>query len=152
MIYKGRILQQVNKSVLMPYSREQVYALVNDIHSYPEFLPWCAAAQIKELNETYLTAEIIIVKGPIRVTFMTKNELLPPEKIKMHLHSGPFRELEGFWQFDALSEKACRVTLQIQFEFENKLLCMSVSSVFQQILSSLVDAFLDRARVLYARQ
>lgn len=144
-------MQQIQRSVQMPYSNEKIFALVNDIAAYPQFLPWCGGAKILLAEENNLTAEIIITKGPIRVGFTTKNKLSPPSRIDMQLVNGPFKQLTGCWMFEAIADDACKVSLQVSFEFSNRLLAMSVGAVFEQIMASLVDAFLVRAKQVYGK-
>ncbi len=145
-------MRQLNKSLLMPYSSAKIYAVVEDIQSYPQFLPWCGGTRILAHVGNHVDAEITIAKGPVRVSFTTVNNLLPLERIDMRLKNGPFKQLSGYWAFEALGEDACRVTLKLDFEFNNALLAMTVGTVFEQLIGSLIDSFLARAKVLYAKQ
>ncbi len=144
-------MRQLHKSLLMPYSSAKIYAVVEDIASYPQFLPWCGGTRILAQQENHVDAEIVIAKGPVRVAFTTTNELKPTERIDMRLKTGPFKQLSGYWSFEPLSEDACRVTLKLDFEFNNALLAMTIGSVFEQVIGSLIDAFLVRARDLYGK-
>jgi len=142
-------VRQLNKSLLMPYSSAKIYAVVEDIQSYPQFLPWCGGTRILAQEAHRVDAEITIVKGPVRVAFATENQLHPDTRIDMRLKKGPFKQLSGYWAFEAIGEDACRVTLKLDFEFNNALLAMTVGAVFEQVIGSLIDAFLARAKVLY---
>ncbi len=144
-------MRQLNKSLLMPYSSAKIYAVVEDIQSYPQFLPWCGGSRILAQKEEGVDAEIVIAKGPVRVAFVTENKLYPVTRIDMRLKKGPFKQLSGYWAFEAISEDACRVTLKLDFEFNNALLAMTVGVVFEQVIGSLIDAFLVRAKVLYGK-
>lgn len=142
-------MPQVKKSALVPYPAGAMYALVNDIESYPEFLPWCCAARILTRKADQLQASIAIAKGPLQKSFVTRNRLRPETAIEIQLVDGPFRKLDGMWRFEALDERASKVALNLDFEFSSRLLALSVGPVFQQIGNTMVDAFCRRARQLY---
>jgi len=126
-----------------------MFALVNDIESYPDFLPWCARTDVLEENGDSLTASVLISVGKIKQTFTTTNTMQPDTSISMKLVKGPFKELNGLWQFHDDANGGCSVSLDMQFEFKNKLLKHTLGSVFKKITASLVDAFIERARVVY---
>ncbi|MBD3768119.1 MAG: type II toxin-antitoxin system RatA family toxin [Gammaproteobacteria bacterium] len=140
---------RIHKSLVMPYRVDQIYTIVADVVAYPQFLPWCGGARILKQEGNSVEAEITIAKGPVRVAFATVNQLMPNERIAMRLAQGPFKELTGAWVFEDLGDDSCRVTLSLEFEFNNRLLAMTVGSVFEQVISSLIDAFLVRAKDLY---
>lgn len=142
----------VNKSALLPYSAAEMYALVNDIASYPEFLPWCKSSTIISANEDEIKACLDLSRSGINKSFTTCNRLQKNKMIEMRLVNGPFRHLEGFWRFEKLSETACKVMFDMEFEFSSKILGMTVGPVFSQITSSLVDAFSGRAVEVYGKR
>lgn len=139
----------INRSALVPFSAESMFQLVDDIAAYPEFLPWCKSTNIRERNENEVVASIEMSKAGINKTFTTRNALVNFEKIEMQLVDGPFESLEGCWRFESLSANACKISLDIQFEFSSKILSMSVGPVFSQICNSLVNAFVKRAQEKY---
>ncbi len=146
-------MKRLHKSLVMPYSAEQIYALVADVSAYASFLPWCGGARvIRQISPNQIEAELVIAKGPVKVAFVTENTLFPNERIQMRLKDGPFKSLEGGWTFESRGEGACCVTLSLNFEFNNRLLAMTVGAVFEQVIGSLVEAFLERASVLYGRK
>lgn len=142
-------MRRLHKSLVMPYSAAQMYDIVADVPAYPQFLPWCGGARLLGCDGDRVEAEITIAKGPVRVAFATVNQQIPYERIDMRLKQGPFKQLSGGWTFEALTDQSCRVTLALDFEFNNRLLAMTVGAVFEQVISSLVDAFLVRARQLH---
>jgi len=142
-------MTEINRSALVPYSAEQMFVLVDDIDSYPKFLPWCKSTTIYNRDEGQVEASIEMAKAGINKSFTTRNTLHGSELIEMQLVDGPFKELQGYWRFETLDEKACKVSLDIQFEFSNKILSMSVGPVFSQICNTLVNAFVGRAREIY---
>ena len=139
----------IHRHALTPHSAEQMYALVDDIESYPEFLLWCRSASIISRDSDVVTAKLELAKGSVHKEFTTRNRLMPGKMIEMKLVEGPFHHLEGFWRFDALSEDACKVILDLEFDFSNKMVGLVVGPVFNQVANTLVDAFCKRASDLY---
>ena len=126
-----------------------MYALVNDVQAYPEFLPWCRSTRVLERSPTHMRAKIEMALAGLSRSFTTLNTLVPAERIDLALVDGPFRHLEGHWRFEALSEAACKVHLDLSFEVANALFSMALSPAFEKISHSLVDAFSQRARQVY---
>lgn len=142
----------INRHALVPYSSEQMYELVDDINSYHQFLPWCSSSEELSRSDDEVKACIELAKGKVRKSFTTLNRVQKNKMIEMRLVNGPFKHLEGFWRFDALNGgKACKVSLDMEFEFSNKLLSMTVGPVFNTISNSLVDAFVKRAEEVYGK-
>lgn len=142
----------VRKSSLVPYTTAQMYRLVNDVASYPSFLPGCCDSRVLFEDRDEISAEIGLARGPIRKSFRTRNRLQQDKMIEMRLEEGPFRLLEGFWRFDELDDgRASRVTLDLEFEFSNHVVALAIGPVFSAIANSLVDAFVRRAREIYGK-
>ncbi|MDF2868408.1 MAG: cyclase/dehydrase [Gammaproteobacteria bacterium] len=142
-------MPNVNKSVIVPHSASQMFTLVNNIAEYPIFLPWCKASQIIEQTTDEISASLTLAKGGIQKKFTTCNRIQANKMIEVRLLDGPFKHLEGFWQFEDISENSCRITFNLEFEFTNKLLSLAFGSVFQQVTQTLVDAFTERANQIY---
>lgn len=143
----------ISRNALVPYSVEEMYQLVDDIESYAEFLPWCRSTEVISRNENEVQASIEIARGALNKSFTTLNRLQKNKIIEMRLVKGPFRHLEGFWRFDALKdETASRISLDLDFEFESKLIALAVGSVFNQIANTMVDAFCKRAVEVYGER
>ena len=126
-----------------------MYQLVDDIESYPKFLPWCAAAIVHTRSVEQVHATIRIAKGPLRKEFSTRNTLEANRQIKLTLVDGPFKRLDGNWQFEQLDNAGSRVTLALEFEFSNRLVTMTAGPIFNEIANTMVSAFCDRARQVY---
>jgi ribosome-associated toxin RatA of RatAB toxin-antitoxin module len=141
----------INKSALVAYSAAQMYALVNDIESYADFLPWCSGSSILSQNEDEIRGTVEISHGSLNKAFTTRNRLQRDKMIEMRLEEGPFKRLEGFWRFDVLGEQACKVSLDLEFEFKNRLVGMAMGPIFSQIANTLVDAFSKRAVDVYGK-
>lgn len=138
----------ISKSALVPYSAEEMYKLVADIESYPQFLPWCAGSRIVSRQDTEIEAEIDMAFGGIHKTFTTRNTLCPG-CMDIQLVRGPFSRLEGAWRFQQVGDLGSRISLDLEFDFANRLLAMAVGPVFSTIANSLVDSFKKRAREVY---
>jgi len=142
----------VQRTALVPYTPREMFDLVSDIESYPQFLPWCSGARVLSREEDEVRASIDISKGALHKTFTTLNREQPGKMIEMRLVEGPFKRLEGFWRFDPLGEGACKVSLDLEFDFATPMLRMVVGPVFSQIANSLVDAFHRRAEEVYGKR
>lgn len=142
-------MKKISKHALVPYSASQMYALVNDIESYADFLPWCSRSDILEQTEQEIKASLNIAYGSLNKSFTTLNKLTPETKIEMQLVEGPFQQLHGEWFFTQLGDDGCKVSLELEFEFKSKLISMTMGPVFSQIANTLVDSFSERANKIY---
>lgn len=142
----------ISKSALVPYSAAEMFALVNDIPAYPDFLPWCGDSEVLASNEDEIRAKVQLSRSGIKKSFTTLNRLQKDKMIEMRLVEGPFQHLEGFWRFEPLNDTACKVMFDIEFEFSSKILALTVGPVFSQITSTLVDAFTKRAVEIYGKR
>lgn len=143
----------LNRSALVPYSPAEMFTLVDDIESYPQFLPWCRGAKVHSRDEDEVYATIELARGAIHKSFTTHNRLQKNKIIEMRLVEGPFHHLEGFWRFDPIGEEqGCRVSLAMEFEFSNRLIGMALGPIFSEITVTLVDAFCERAKECYGRR
>ncbi len=140
----------VKKSVLVPYSAQQMFALVDDVAAYPQFLPWCGGASVSEVDGDTIHATVHIDYHHIKQSFTTENVRTPPQRIDMKLKDGPFRHLDGSWLFMPLGESACKIELQLHYEFSSRLLEKAVGPIFHYIANNFVDAFVHRAEKVYA--
>ncbi|MGO3056877.1 type II toxin-antitoxin system RatA family toxin [Halomonas sp. AOP43-A1-21] len=141
----------VNRSALVRHTPQQMFDLVNDFERYPEFLPGCSRARLLERDETHLIGEMTLGRAGVEQTITTRNDLFTPEQIEMSLVKGPFKRLKGRWLFTPMGDNACKVSLEMEFEFASRLLSMAFGRLFQQIAGQLVDAFTKRADELYGR-
>lgn len=142
-------MAQINKSALVSFSAEQMYELVDDVPSYKDFLPWCSDSKEVSREDGVVVASVSIAKGSIHKTFTTKNTSEDKEKIHMELVEGPFKKLVGFWLFQELKGNACKVSLELEYEFSNRLISMAVGPVFNQVGNTMVDSFVERAKQIY---
>lgn len=142
-------MHRIERSALVRHSAHDMYRLVNDVESYPEFLEWCRSSQVFLETDERMEAELEIAWKGLHKVFTTHNTLTPNEKIELNLVSGPFKYMRGIWEFKSLKEDACKVSMDIEFEFSNALSNMLFSSIFSQICNSLMRSFCDRADTIY---
>ena len=139
-------MREVKRSALIAESPARMYALVNDIERYPEFVPWCTAARVDARKDGEVVATLTIKRGPVKSEFTTRNLLEPDKRVLMQFVSGPFRVLEGLWTLTPLGDLGCRVELEMRFEFANRVAGTLFAPLFEDTAASLVDAFVKRAR------
>jgi ribosome-associated toxin RatA of RatAB toxin-antitoxin module len=143
-------MPSVNKSALVPYSASQMYDLVDKISDYPNFLPWCGGAEEISRSDDEVEASVTISHSGLNKSFTTRNRLQKNKMIEMELVNGPFKHLHGFWKFEALSDTACKVSLDLEYEFSNKLLSLAIGPVFSQVANTMVDSFCQQANRVYS--
>lgn len=143
-------MRRVKRSALVPHSAAEMFTLVDDIEAYPDFLPWCAAAEVHRRSGDIVEATLDIRRAGIHKSFKTRNRVRANERIDISLVSGPFRHLAGGWRFESLDEHACKVSLQLEFDFEHAIASLFFGRVFEEISRSLVDAFTRRADDVYS--
>ncbi len=142
----------ISKSALVPYTPEEMYALVRDIESYPRFLPWCSEARVLSEDQDEVRATLTLSKGGVEKAFTTCNRHQSNKMIEMRLVEGPFKHLQGFWRFDPLGDHGCKVSMDMDFEFSSRMLGMVVGPVFSQVANTLVDSFQQRAVDVYGKR
>lgn len=142
-------MQRIKKTQSVPYSAAQMYALVNDVDQYAEFVPWCVDSTVLQRTDSEVYARLTFASGAITKSFTTQNRLQLNHRIDMSLVDGPFRHLSGFWLFMPDQDSGSVVSLELEFEFSTRLLGVMFGPVFNQVASTLVDAFSQRAEVVY---
>jgi ribosome-associated toxin RatA of RatAB toxin-antitoxin module len=142
-------MQVVERSALVSFTPAQMFALVNDVPRYPEFLPWCSGARVEDVSPTERIATLKIAHGVLQTEFTTRNTLIADAQIDMRLTHGPFRDLTGAWHFEAIGTRGSRVHFIVQFEFKNRLTSAAFNAVFESLCGSIVDAFVMRAKEIY---
>ena len=142
-------MSTISRSALVPYSAEQMYALVNNIEDYPNFVPWCSRSTEQQLSAKEKQASLYFSRGAIKTSFTTKNTLTPSQKIQLELVDGPFSQLRGYWQFADIDDNGSRVQLDLEFELSNRMLKIALESFFSQICDRLVNSFVQRANEVY---
>jgi ribosome-associated toxin RatA of RatAB toxin-antitoxin module len=141
-------MRQVTRSALVAQPPGRMFALINDVERYPDFVPGCTHARIESRTPTEIIATIGVRRGPMQAEITTRNTLEPDRRITMTLVRGPFRELEGEWKLTPVGEAGCKVELFMRFAFANRMSGLVLEPIFEQTATSLVDAFVARARAL----
>lgn len=138
-------MPKIRRSAIMPFSAGVMYDIVNDVEAYPEFLPWCGGARINHRDETIMEASVLMKKGLLNHWFTTRNKLYSNERIEMNLVDGPFKVLQGSWEFCRIDEDASRIELDLIFEFSSGVATSVLTPVFSKIANTMVDSFCARA-------
>jgi len=142
-------VSNICRSALVNFSTKQMYDLVDDIDNYQAFVPFCKSSKVLTRTATEVTAELLVAKSGIAKSFSTSNLLSRPNSIEMSLLEGPFAHLNGGWSFTELADNACKIELNLEFEFSNKLATLAFARIFNLLIESMVSAFTKRAREIY---
>lgn len=145
-------MSEVKKSVLVGHSAREMFALVDAVEQYPEFLPWCAGADVIRRDAEITRAKIHISYRGIKQDFTTENLKQAPHAMQMNLVEGPFRTLDGSWQFTDFPGHGCKIEFRLHYEFSSRLLEKLVGPVFSHIANTIVDSFVRRAEKTYGQQ
>ena len=140
----------VEKTVLVMHSASQMYTLVDAVEDYPKFLPWCGGVDLLERSELTTSATLHINYHGLKQKFTTQNQKQFPTSMLISLKDGPFKRLDGSWQFIALREDACKIVFKLNYEFANGFLEKIIAPVFGLIANTFVDGFVARADKIYA--
>ena len=133
---------------VLPYAPAQLYALVADIEKYPEFLPWCVAARIRQRGEELVVADLVIGFKMFRERFTSRVALNKPDRIDVSYADGPFKRLVNHWVFNP-HPVGCELDFFVDFEFRSRLLDRLIGVLFDEAVRRMVQAFEGRARALY---
>lgn len=145
---------RIERSALLPYSAEKLFDLVNDVSAYPQYMDGCVNAVVLSHSEAVMEAQLELRKGGISQRFATRNQLVKPHKIVMELLDGPFDSLHGEWTFKTLAQDACKVSLHLQFQTQQKpanVAHKAAGKLFESVAGNLVDALCKRANSLYGQ-
>jgi ribosome-associated toxin RatA of RatAB toxin-antitoxin module len=141
-------MKRIARSAIVERSAAELYALVEDIESYPRFLPWCVEARVRERAPGRTVATITVGVKALRQSFTTENANRPGESIEMRLLEGPFRRFHSHWRFTPLGHRATKIEFALGYEFSSRILAKALDPMFEQIANTMVDAFTRRAEAL----
>ena len=139
----------IERSALVPFSAERMFALVNDMRRYPEFVPWCAGAEVLAETDALIEASLRLKRGGVEHRFTTRNTLTPFTAMRLELVDGPFTTFTGDWTFKALGEDACKIGLTLTFQYRGRLATAALGALLSSSADTLVEAFCQRAKALY---
>lgn len=145
-------MHTLKRNAIVPYTQRQMFELVNDVAEYPRFLPWCHSSEIISRTEDEIVARLEANWSGIHKHFTTRNRLFSYNRMEMTLTDGPLKRLSGVWEFIALSDEACKITLDMEFEFTGAFIDRLFQPVFQHISTTFVEAFCKRAVELYGNE
>ena len=145
-------MNTVQRTALVMHSDQAMFDLVNDVASYPQFMQGCQTAEVFEHTEQQMVARLDLKKGGVKTSFMTRNRLQAPSEIEMNLEDGPFKSLKGVWRFKSLTPQACKVSLDLEFEFNNMAVGLAASKLFSSMANELVDSLCRRADQIYGNK
>jgi len=140
----------ISRSALVMHSVDEMYQLINDILSYPKFIPDCSDSKIINQDENSVTASLLVSKGGLKKWFTTKNTLVSNEQVQLQLVDGPFKQLTGCWNLQPLSDEACKISLELEYEFSSKVFDLAFGKVFNHLTNNMVQAFTQRAKEVYS--
>lgn len=140
-------MRRLERSALLPYAAEDVFALVNDVERYPDYLKWCRKAEVLEAKDGEIVASLALSGRGLRETLVTRNRLDPGRRIVLTLVEGPFRHFEGTWTFTPVGH-GCRIHLVLEFELKSGILALLGAPLLNRVADALVDAFSRRARAV----
>ena len=144
-------MAEVRKQVLIEFTAEQMFSLVDEVENYPAFLPWCGDGHVIERNETITRARLDINYHGIKSHFTTENVKQYPSHMLIRLIEGPFTQLDGDWRFTPLGDAACKVEFRLHYEFSSKLIEKVVGPVFSHIANTFVESFVKRAAQVFKK-
>jgi ribosome-associated toxin RatA of RatAB toxin-antitoxin module len=142
-------MPQIEKSALVMYSTKEMFDLVNDVEAYPQFLPNCSNSKVIQQHDNSMTASLEISKAGIKKWFTTENTFVDEQTVLLRLVDGPFKMLQGRWHFQQLDARACKVHLQLEFEFSSRLIELAFGKIFNDVAKNMVSAFTQRAKQVY---
>ena len=142
----------ITRSALLPYSAAEMFALVNDVARYREFLPFCIASDLVSAEGNEVVGKIAFARLGLSHALVTRNQLTPPNRIELGFVEGPFERLKGLWEFQALGELACKVSFSVDFQVQASYLQFAANTAITQAASTAVDAFHKRAIQLYGKR
>lgn len=140
---------KIERTALVTYPAMDMYRLVHDVPSYPEFLRWCTGAEVLEQDREQQLAALEVQVAGLQQRFTTRNRLEPGERLSMSLVEGPFRSLAGEWRFQPMGEAGSKVALVLNFDFRRGLVSSAFERGFARIGDHLVGEFCRRADQLY---
>ena len=138
----------VRKSAIVPCSCESMFELVEDIESYPDFLPWCSGTEVFERGPGITRARLDVSYHGLRTHVSTLNRKHAPERIELVFEDGPFERFGGEWRFSPLGEEGCKIELVLDYELASGALAQLLGPLFGDISDSRVESFVQRAEVV----
>jgi ribosome-associated toxin RatA of RatAB toxin-antitoxin module len=144
-------MKRIARSAIVEHAAGILYALVERIEDYPQFLPWCREARVHERSAARTVATLTVGLKGLRYAFTTENANLPPSAIDLRLREGPFRHFAAHWRFTPLGERAARIDFAMEYEFAGRVISRALGPLFERIADTMVEAFKRRADELHGQ-
>ena len=138
-------MKNIHKEEEINIDIETIFNLINDIESYPNYLPWCTKSEVREESANIMIGRIFISKSFINWNFSTKNTIKKNESISLELVDGPFDSLNGKWLFSSINQFNTRVSLDIEYKFKSSIIELSIAPIFSSIMNSILKSFVQEA-------
>lgn len=145
-------MTEIERSALVMFSAEQMFDLVNDVASYPKFLPGCRSAEVLYSDEHTLEARLELSRAGLHQTLVTRNELERPLRMTLTLVEGPFSDFTGHWHFTPLAVDACKVRFSLSFSLKNRLVAAAAGKLFSELANQMVGVMSARAEQVYGEE
>lgn len=142
----------ISTDLCVNYTPMEMFDLVNDVESYPEYLPLCRQVKLLARSPTSLRATVTLAKGKIKLSFTTENTMDPGKTIRMKLVDGPFKHMNALWRFEPIPNGGCETRFRVDFEFSNALLGLAFGGFFKEVTESMVEAFCRQAAIKYGER
>ncbi|MAT91254.1 MAG: ubiquinone-binding protein [Halioglobus sp.] len=142
-------MTHISRSALLPHDARRLFDLVNDVEAYPQYMGGCVGAQVLRREAHLVEARLDLARGGVRQSFSTRNHLVPGREIVLELLDGPFDQFQGRWDFQQLGDAGCKMSLDLQFRINSRVLGVAATKLFDRVSNDLVDAVAQRARTLY---
>lgn len=133
----------------LPYSPEQLFDLVADVKSYPQFLPWVAAVRVRSDSPTDMVADLVVGFRALKETFTSKVHKRRPREIEIDYIEGPLKYLHNSWKFEPDGTGGTDIHFCVDFAFRSRLFETLAGQMFDRALRRMIGAFEDRAHALY---
>ena len=138
-------MKNIHKEEDINIDIDTIFNLINDIKSYPNYLPWCTKSEVEEESADIIIGRIFISKSFISWNFSTKNIIKKNESISLELVDGPFESLTGKWLFSSINQFNTRVSLDIDYKFKSSIIELSIEPIFSSIMNSILKSFVQEA-------
>jgi ribosome-associated toxin RatA of RatAB toxin-antitoxin module len=145
-------MHEIKETEIVHYTPEEMFDLVANVDEYQEFLPWCEESRVVSRENDTVVAEIRAKLALVNISFTTRNEFHPTERIDIHLSEGPFEVFEGSWRFSSESESSSKIEFHLRFKFAHDRLASLFDPLFQEATDKIIDAFKKRAQKVYGAQ
>jgi coenzyme Q-binding protein COQ10 len=131
------------------YAPSQMFDLVADVESYPQFVPWVTDARVLRRHDNEMSVEMEIGTRLVRKRFVTKAVLERPDRIEITSSDDLFDRYRQSWTFRPAADGRTVVEYRVDFQFRSRLLDALIGVGFADTARAVMGAFMRRARQVY---